>query len=324
MTDGAAEVVAVVIPCFNVERHVEAVIRGLPSWVRHVVCVDDASPDRSAAVIEALADPRVKLVRLPKNLGVGGAMKAGYAEAFRLGATVAVKMDGDGQMDPAHLPALLEPVRAGEADYAKGNRFAEPDALVAMPKARLLGNVGLSFLTKAASGYWNVFDPTNGYTALSRAAYGRLRLARVSDGYFFESDLLVELNIAGAVVADVDMPARYGDEVSSLRISRVLFSFPWRLLRGCTRRFVWRYLVADFGLVTLCVLSGLPLFAFGLGFGLWRWWLSYATGVPATAGTVILAALPVILGFQLLLTALQLDVLSARALKRGRGGAAPR
>ncbi len=320
MTSGASDAVAVVIPCFNVERHIAQVIEGLPAWVRHIVCVDDASPDGSAAAIAQLKDPRVSLVRLPKNLGVGGAMKAGYAEAFRLGADIAVKMDGDGQMDPAHLPALLAPLRAGEADYAKGNRFAEPDALSAMPKVRLLGNVGLSFLTKAASGYWNVFDPTNGYTALTRAAYARLRLARVSDGYFFESDLLVELNIAGAVVADVDMPARYGDETSSLRVGRVLFSFPWRLLRGGLRRFVWRYLVADFGLVTLCVLAGLPLFGFGLGFGLWRWWVSYETGVPATAGTVLLAALPVILGFQLLLTALQLDVVASRSLKRGRAG----
>ncbi len=310
--------VAIVIPCFRVARHIEAVIRGIPPSFATIICVDDQSPDDSAAVIEGLKDSRVHLIRREKNGGVGAAMKTGYLKALELGAEVCVKLDGDGQMDPAHLPSLLAPVLSGEADYSKGNRFVDQRALRQMPAVRLFGNAVLSFATKAASGYWNSLDPTNGYTAISARALGRIDLDQVADRYFFESSLLVELNIAGSVLADVELPARYGDEESSLSVARVALTFPFLLSRSVLRRFYWRYLISDFGAVTLCVLSGIPALLFGLIFGVWHWVRSVGSGVPATAGTVVLAALPVLLGAQLLLTAAVLDVLGSRTLKRGR------
>lgn len=318
VTGDRRSAVAIIIPCFRVERQIAGVIRSIPGHYRTIICVDDASPDGSAAAVIALDDPRVTLLRHTENRGVGGAMKTGYVEAMRLGAQVCVKMDGDGQMSAADLDDLVAPLLDGSADYAKGNRFVDLTALQRMPTARLIGNALLSFASKLACGYWNMLDVSNGFTAIRTAVLRRLDLARVSERYFFETSLLIELNILRAATVDVEMPARYGDEESSLRISRVFATFPALLVRGLARRFYWRYLIEEFTVVSVCVLVGVPLFVFGVGFGVLRWVETMSSGVPATAGTVFVAALPIILGFQLVLAAVLLDVVASPTLKRHR------
>lgn len=309
---------AIVIPCYRVQQHIADVIRSIPSTFGTIICVDDASPDESVRVIEELKDPRVTLVRRALNGGVGAAMKDGYREAIKRGATICVKMDGDGQMSADDLDALVAPLLDGSADYAKGNRFVDVRSLQRMPRTRLVGNALLSFASKVASGYWNMLDVTNGFTAIRADVLRRIDFERVSDRYFFETSMLIELNILRAVVADVEMPARYGEERSSMKLTRVLFTFPGLLVRGLARRFYWRYLIEDFSVASICALAGLPLLGFGLIFGAVRWYDSARTGLPATAGTVFVAALPIILGVQLLLAAILLDVLSSPSLKRHR------
>lgn len=316
--------VAIVIPCYGVARQIGAVIGSIPPRYRTIICVEDCSPDDTAAVISQVADPRVTLLRHATNRGVGGAVKTGYAEALRRGADVCVKMDGDGQMSADDLDDLVEPLLDGTADYAKGNRFVDLQALRQMPRGRLVGNAFLSFASKLATGYWNMLDVSNGFTAIRSAVLRRLNLASLSDGYFFETSMLIELNIARAVIADVEMPARYGDEASSLRISRVMATFPVHLARGFLRRVYWRYLIEDFGVVAVSLFGGFALVLFGVVFGGVHWIDSIRTGRPATAGTVFVAGLPIILGFQLLLGALLLDVLSSPTLKRRRVNVQPR
>jgi dolichol-phosphate mannosyltransferase len=302
------ERIFIVIPLYRVETSIRPVIAGIPAWVAGIVVVDDASPDTSVEQALASGDPRVVLVRHAENRGLGAAMITGYARAVELGATIMVKMDGDGQMSPEFLCDVVQPLVAGRADYAKGNRFVMSDALLHMPAVRRLGNLGLSFLTKIASGYWNIFDPTNGYTALSSRAFTRLNLAWLHHRYFFESSMLVELNLLRAVVVDVNMPARYSDEISSLSVSRTLFEFPPLLLRSLGRRLWLEYFVTDFSLGSLYLVIGTLMTAWGFIFGIVRWIQSIQTGIPATTGTVMLAAMPVILGFQLLLGAVAYDV----------------
>src|SRR5688572_25787382 len=309
------DAVAIIIPCYKVERHVADVIRAIPAHYKTIICVDDASPDGSAAAIEGLADARVTLLRHPENRGVGGAMKTGYTEAMRLGADICVKMDGDGQMSCDDLDDLVAPLQEDAAEYAKGNRFVDLRALRQMPTRRLFGNAFLSFTSKLACGYWNMLDVSNGFTAAKSEVLRRMDFTKISDRYFFETSMLIELNILRATVADVEMPARYGDEQSSLRISRVATTFPPMLLRGLLRRFYWRYLIEEFGVVSICVLTGLPFLLFGVVFGVWHWVESARTGATATAGTVIVAALPIILGVQLLLGGILLDVLSSPTVK---------
>jgi len=303
--------VAVVIPCYRVARHIEAVLGTLPPQVDHILVVDDACPEGSGDIAARVADPRVTVLRHPVNRGVGAAVVTGYRRAIELGCDVVVKIDGDGQMDPAHLPRLIAPLAEGRADYAKGNRFRHFHALKTMPAVRLIGNSALSFLVKAASGQWGVMDPTNGYTAIHRRALDEIDLDRLAERYFFESDVLIQLGIAGMAVADVAMPARYGDETSSLRISRALLDFPPLLLKGFLKRLLIRYFVADFNLGSLYLVIGLPLLLVGIGLGAVEWTLSMESGVARTAGTVMLAAMPTIIGFQLLLQAIAVDVQSA-------------
>jgi glycosyltransferase involved in cell wall biosynthesis len=306
-----------VIPCYRVAAHVADVVRSVPASCDLIICVDDASPDDIASALAELGDPRVLYVRHDQNRGVGGAVKTGWEEALARHADIIVKLDGDGQMDGRDIELLVAPLVQGQADFAKGNRFVHHAALRAMPRARLLGNAALSLGVKAVSGYWNVLDPTNGFVAIQADVLRRLDRSWLADRYFFETSLLVELNIERARVVDVALPARYGDAPSSLGIRHSLVTFPPRLIRAMARRFYWRYLIQDFGIVSVATLLGLPLVAFGVLFGAWHWMKSIQTSVPATAGTVFVAALPIILGVQLLLVAVVLDVLASPTAKRG-------
>lgn len=302
------ERIAVVIPAYRVARQIEKVLAGIPDFVERIIVVDDAGPDDTAARVERVTDPRVTLIRHNANRGVGGAMKTGFAEAIRSGMDIVVKMDGDDQMDPAAMGRLLAPVIAGRADMAKGNRYQDFASLKKMPTIRIIGNAGLTFLIKLASGYWNMFDPTNGYFAIRTGTLARMNMNRLPDRYFFESGFLVQLGIIGAVVEDVAIPARYGDEDSSLSVTRTLFEFPPRLIWGMMRRVFWRYFVYDFSAVTLFLITGFPLLIGGAWYGYHGWMKGINTGKPATAGTVMLAAMPLIIGFQLLLQALVVDI----------------
>ena len=302
--------VAVVIPAYRAAAHIAGVLRGIPEFVAWIVVVEDCSPDNTAAVVqeESRRDPRIRLLRHSENQGVGGAVLTGYAEARRLGAEIVVKMDGDGQMDPAHLPALIAPIVRGEADYAKGNRYLHARQLRSMPLARRVGNLGLSFLTKLASGYWNIFDPTNGYTAIHASLVPLLNGEGIGRRYFFESSMLLELSLLRAVVRDVHIPARYGDETSNLSIAKTLRQFPAALAMGFCRRVWIQYFVRDFSIASLYAIAGLGLLVSGGVFGLIHWCSSAQNGVATPTGTVMLAALPVLLGIQLLLQAVSLDI----------------
>ena len=302
--------VGVVIPCYRVERQIADVIRGIPPEIGAVIVVDDGCSDGTRAAVEQLGDPRVTLLVHETNRGVGAAMQTGFAEALRQGLDIVVKMDGDGQMDPEHLPRLIAPLLEGQADVTKCNRYRSLKSLQQMPLVRLVGNAGLTFLVKLASGYWNTFDPANGYVALRAGVLERLALERLPRRYFFESGLLIALGIQRAVVLDVAAPARYGDERSSLSITRSLLGFPPRLLLGFARRVFLRYFVYDFSAASLYLLLGLPLLGFGAGYALWWMSRTKSPGEVASAGDVMLAAMPIILGVQLLLQAAALDIQS--------------
>ncbi|NLW84540.1 MAG: glycosyltransferase family 2 protein [Phycisphaerae bacterium] len=299
---------AVIIPAFRVADTICDVVLSLPGWVETIIVVDDACPAHSGKIAESLHHSKVLVIYHEQNLGVGGAVQTGYRKALEMGCNIMVKVDGDGQMDPRYIPALIAPLVHGEVDYAKGNRFWDFSALRAMPKMRLLGNNFLSFLEKMFSGYWHIMDPTNGFTALHQRAARRLNLNKISKGYFFESDMLLHLNLSGAVVRDVPIPARYGDEISSLSIRKVLIQFPPRLLYGLMKRIFFNYFIYDFNMASVYLVTGIPLFLWGVLFGLYQWIDSVAAGTPKTAGTIMLAALPLILALEMLLQAVNIDI----------------
>ena len=304
--------ITVVIPAYRVQATIAAVLQGLPDYIKHIIVVDDASPDSTADLVTGLAqkDIRLTLIRHSQNQGVGGAMISGFRKALELGAQIVIKIDGDGQMDPTHIPALLKPLILGKADYTKGNRFRDFISLRHMPIIRRVGNLGLSFLTKAATGYWNIFDPTNGYFAIRSEALAQLPLDQIDKRYFFETSLLANLYLINALVMDVPIPARYGSEISHLSVRRSLIEFPIKLFSTFARRILLKYYIYDFSIISLYIITGIPLLLFGFIFGTVKW-IQYASqNIPAPTGTVMLPTLCVILGIQIMLSAVEIDMKS--------------
>ena len=302
--------IAVIIPCFRVRDFIVGVVNNALDVADYVIAVDDACPERSGDHLEqSVRDPRVRVLRHEKNQGVGAAMVTGFQAALLTDAGIFVKMDGDGQMETRWIPRLIEPLLLGHADFTKANRFYDLAALDSMPAVRRIGNFGLTFLAKAASGFWHISDPTNGYVAIRRGALEILDVGSLHKRYFFEIGLLIQLNIIRAVARDVPVPARYDNGPSSLDPLKILFSFPPKLVAGLARRIWWRYFVYDINMVTLFLVTGTLLLLGGGVFGAVKWAENFATGGDHPAGTIALAMLPVVLGFQLLLQALVLDVI---------------
>lgn len=304
-------VIAAVIPCYRVLHKIMSVIERIGPEVDLIYVVDDCCPEQSGDFVERnCTDPRVHVVHHEKNQGVGGALITGYRRAMADGATVAVKIDGDGQMDPGLLWRFVLPILEGEADYTKGNRFYNPEDVRRMPPIRLLGNIGLSFMTKLSSGYWSVFDPTNGYTAIHTAVLAHMQLDKVSRRYFFESDMLFRLNTIGCKVVDVPMIAVYEDEKSSLSIKHILFEFLGKHAKNTAKRIFYSYFLRGFSIASLELVLGFLLVFFGITTGISAWASSHAVGQVTPSGTVMLASLPIILGMQFLLAFLSYDIAS--------------
>ena len=300
--------IAVAIPCYKVTQHVMGVIAAIGPEVERIYAVDDACPNHSGQFIEEHnTDPRVRVLYNPENQGVGGAIVTAYKAAIADGMDIVVKIDGDGQMNPALLPQFVRPLLRHQADYTKGNRFFRPESVQGMPPVRLFGNAVLSFLTKLSCGCWNSMDPTNGYTAVRTNVLEELPLDKLERRYFFETDMLFRLNTVRAVVKDIPMDSVYADEESNLKIGKVLPEFLRKHLSRLGRRYVYNYLVRDFNVGTIYSLVGTLLVLCGGIFGLVHWISGNVNNQTASSGTVMLAALPII-GIQCLIAFMHYDV----------------
>jgi glycosyltransferase involved in cell wall biosynthesis len=306
----AQQRIAVIIPCYRVAATIAAVVAGIDDAVWRIYCVDDASPDDTATALQSVAkgDARVRVVSRAVNGGVGAAVLDGYAAARADGADVLVKIDGDGQMNPEFISAFAAPILAGEADYVKGNRFFNIEVVKRMPGRRLIGNAGLSFLTKMSSGYWDIFDPTNGYTAIHAGVSALLPADRIHHRYFFESDMLFRLGTLRARIIELPIDAFYGDEVSHLNVWHCLLTFPFLHIRNMLKRIIYGYFLRNFSSASLNLVIGLLLILLGGGYGGYMWWKNAETGTFASAGTVMLSALPFLTGMQLVLSFLTYDM----------------
>jgi glycosyltransferase involved in cell wall biosynthesis len=321
VTNAVTPAIAVVIPSFRVTRHILGVLAAIGPEVTRIYVVDDCCPDQSGNYVEAnCTDPRVTVLRHAENQGVGGAVMTGYQAAIAERMEVIVKIDGDGQMDPSLLPAFVAPILAGEADYTKGNRFFDLEQIGNMPPIRLFGNAMLSLMTKLSSGYWNLFDPTNGYTAIHADAARYLPFAKISRRYFFESDMLFRLNTINAVVTDIPMDATYGDEVSNLKISKIVTEFLRKHVRNFGKRIFYNYYLRNMSLASIELPLGLVLAVGGIVYGGYHWVQSARAGIATPPGTVMASALPILMGVQLVLAFLAHDIASVprRAIHRLR------
>jgi glycosyltransferase involved in cell wall biosynthesis len=309
LTESELVSIAVVIPCFRVRDRILDVLRGIGKEIANIYVIDDACPENSGQYVKQhCSDPRVTVVQHKSNQGVGGATITGYQYALEAGAAIIVKMDGDGQMDASNISDLVEPLLMGKADYSKGNRFSRLEDLKGMPVLRLLGNSLLSFMSKFSSGYWTVLDPTNGFTAIHANVVSILPVEKLSKRFFFESDMLFRLNLIKAVVVDVPMRSRYLGEPSNLRIRKVGFEFLLKHATNLMKRLIYSYFLHGTNIGSFQLLLGVPLFFGGAIFGLWSWAAAYGSGLTATSGTVMLAALPMIIGVQFLIAFMAYEI----------------
>ncbi len=302
---------AVIIPTYRARSHILGVINDIGPEVARIYVVDDCCPERTGDYVAAnCTDPRVRLIKHSVNQGVGGAVMTGYKSALEDSMDILIKIDSDGQMDPALIYDFVAPIIEGEADYTKGNRFFDLEKVRSMPTVRLIGNAALSLLCKLSSGYWNIFDPTNGYTALHADVARHLPFEKISRRYFFESDMLFRLNTIRAVVIDIPMEARYGDEVSNLKISKIVFEFLSKHIQNFIKRLFYNYYLRDMSLASIELPAGIALILFGVIYGLYHWFDSIQASTPAPAGTVMLSALSMLVGLQFLLAFVGHDISS--------------
>lgn len=305
--------IGVIIPYYNAAKHIENVVNKLPEFITNIIIVDDCGKEPIPATLVAASKKtdRIVIVKNEKNLGVGGATKNGFLKAIALSLDYVIKVDADDQMDSSYIPDLLIPLIQNKAEYAKGNRFKDFKALKQMPFVRKVGNLGLSFLTKGASGYWNNFDPTNGFFAIKVDLLKQLDFSNIHRDYYFESSLIAELYFQDARIKDVPMPANYGDEKSNMKVWTIPFIFIPKLTKTFIKRIFKSYFIYDFNIASVYLLVGFPMFLFGMIYGIYNW-IHYASlGKFTPTGTIMLITVSLILGFQLLLQAIQFDILKA-------------
>lgn len=313
MYDG--HTIGVVVPAYNEAGHVGKVIETIPAYVDHVYVVDDASTDDTWVEIREHArrindssvrsktdelepigpgtdesvrkaevgtdggvNPRIVPIQHETNRGAGAAVKTGYAHALADDVDVTAVMDGDGQMDPDHLERIIDPVVAGDATYAKGNRLRSGRDYEEMSRWRLFGNGVLTFLTRISSGYWSLSDPQNGFTAISNEGLRRIRIDRLYDEYGFLNHLLLALNINRERIADVSHPAKYANETSGIQYSRFVPALSVLLARNFLERIVRSYLIRRFHPLVVCYVLGTLTLVSGVIGGF------YALSSPAVDG----------------------------------------
>jgi dolichol-phosphate mannosyltransferase len=301
--------IAVVIPCFKCRNKILQVLNKIGTEVCRIYLIDDACPENTGEfALKNFHDKRLDVIFHNENLGVGGAVKTGYSHAIKEEMDIVVKIDGDNQMDPSLIPFFIMPLIDGSADYTKGNRFFSLESIKGMPRVRIFGNAALSFISKISTGYWSLFDPTNGYTAINVSTLKLLPLYKISQNYFFETDMLFRLNLIGAVVKDIQMFSKYEDEKSNLKIFHTLHDFSIKNLKIFSKRILYKYFLLNFNIASIELVCGLLFLLFSISFGSYHWFEASITQKATPTGTIFLAAIPLILGFQLCLSFLHNDI----------------
>lgn len=302
---------AVVIPCYNEEKMITQTIKKIPEYIDHIIAVNDASTDNTIGVLKKLKKQYSKLIIVDNkvNQGVGGALIAGYDYAVKNTKATAIGIvAGDDQFDSSYLKAMLDDFIDQSADYVKASRFFHREAFKTMPKYRQFGNIFISLLTKFSTGYYSITDITNGCGWLRREIIEKIDFSIVEKRYDYETSMLTALSIVNAKVIDHAVPAHYGDEKSTIK----LIPTAWRNLKavwkGFWRRIYYKYVLYGFHPVALFLFTGMFFLIISLLLAIFLLYVKLFAHQSPTAGSVMLAVLPFILGIQLTLTALTIDV----------------
>ena len=309
--------VAVVVPAYNEELLIRDTLSSIPAFVDRIYVVNDGSLDKTQVIIEEISqkDTRIVPILHEKNIGVGAAIASGYKHSVKDNMDITVVIDGDNQMDSHLMPSMIDPIIKKHADYTKGNRLLSPEYRRGMSTWRFIGNTLLTILTKFSSGYWNLMDPQNGYTAISHRALERLNLDTIYPRYGYLNDLLVKLNVFGFRVMNIEMPARYGRETSKVRYARYIRTVSFVLFKDFFYRLKMKYVVLSFHPLVIFYLFGFVMILAGLVAGIYTvYWVFFAQGALFIRG--VLSLLLFAIGLQFLSFALLFDIQESRGLTR--------
>lgn len=302
--------IAVCIPAYNEEKLITKTVDTLPDFMDYAVVVNDGSKDSTLKVLVNLQKNNKKLVVVDngENRGVGFTVVNGFRNALKTDADIIGVMAGDAQCDPSYVSKMVDLLIKENLDYVKANRFVYKDALIQMPTYRRLGNIFITILTKFATGYYSIFDTQNGYGFFTRDILETISLDLIGERYDYENTLLIALSIVGAKVRDEPVPAIYGDEVSSIKILPTIYRALRANFIGFWRRIYYKYILFNFHPIALFLFSGLLLGSFSIFFGSYIIYRRVFEQFSPSTGTVMLIVVPLILGFQLLLTAITMDM----------------
>lgn len=303
--------IGIYVPAYNEEENIGEVLETMPDYVDMILVVDDCSKDKTSEVVKRYMkkDKRILLERNEQNQGNGYGAKLAYQRLVELGNDIVVPMAGDGQTEPQYLPKLLDPVVNGLCDFAKGNRFLEPATYKKMPRYRYVGNIFVTMLNKFSTGYYSMYDSLNGYYAITADVLRKVDFDKLGNRYEFENSFWVQLNIAGARGLDISIPPVYKNEHSKIKLHKVIGPTLWVLLKGFVERIFYKYILFNFSPVGLFFIVGFLLNLFGIVFGIAIFLSSLgAHHEPASTATVMISIVPFILGFQLILQAIVLDI----------------
>jgi len=308
--------IGVVVPAYNEEELIEETLSNILNCkidIDKIYVIDDKSTDKTLEKIRKFKEDndknnKIYIISHERNSGVGAAIVSGYKQALKDEVDIAVVMAGDNQMDPSHLPRMIEPLISGRADYTKGNRLLSREYRKGMSKWRFVGNSLLTLLTKIASGYWQIMDPQNGYTTISKNLLERLNLDNIYKRYGYCNDILVKLNILNAVVLDITMPARYGREKSGINYITYIHKVSYLLLKDFFMRLLMKYGVLSFHPLLGFYIFGIIMTPSGLLLAFDVFWGKFISHAPVSQNFPLLAAFLLIMGIQFILFAMLFDM----------------
>jgi glycosyltransferase involved in cell wall biosynthesis len=301
--------ISVVIPAYNEEKLIGPTLESIPEYVDKIYAIDDGSIDMTFDIIQEISkkQPNVIPLKHEKNGGVGAATISGYKQSLEDQMDITVVMGGDNQMDSKYIPDLIKPIIEGRADYTKGNRLLTKGYTKGMSDLRLFGNSILTLLTKVSSGYWNIMDPQNGYTAVSREVLEAIDLDSIYTKYGYCNDILVKLNVFGFRVLDISIPARYGNEKSKIRYRNYILKVSWLLMNNFFWRLKTKYIILSLNPIPFFYIFGIILTPVGIALGIFSLYYKLTTqGGLFVRG--VLSLLIFIIGIQFLLFAMLFDI----------------
>ncbi len=306
--------ISVIIPVYNVGETIVDFLNKIPDYVDKIYLIDDCCPMSTGIIAQKSAynSSKLSIIFNKKNLGVGGSVKIGYEKSLLYRSDIVVKIDGDNQMDPKEIKNLLMPIISGDCDYSKGNRFINKNEIENYPRARFYGNIFLSFMSKLSSGYWDIFDPINGFTAIKVDVLKKINIQNVDNRYFFESDMLFNLYLNNVKIKDIPVEIRYHkNQVQNLNVTKETFNFLFKNIHRTYLRIKKKYFMHNFSITSFFGFSSFSLFLFAFLYGGF-YWIKYGviSNKLAPNGIVILSVSSLTLAFLFLGVFLYLDSLN--------------